>query len=215
MYRIGIIDDAKGERDDIQVSILENVGRETGIQFKEYELEARMRKDILDEIRKDIEDEYIHALIVDFKLDTTADVIEGWEIIEFMHEETPEFPVVIMTNAPDESKESKYTDADKVYAKKVFLRPELEETEILVKNIMLNMQKYTSNRRELEARLTIELKKLAEDGADQEALEEVIRIENELSKYKQMYQTTVDATLDMSELKNAFKELEKYKQMLG
>lgn len=214
MYRIGIIDDAESERDDIQVSVLDNANG-IELEFKEYELEARARKEILDEIRKDIEEENIHALIVDFKLDTTADVIEGWEIIEFMHDETPEFPVVIMTNAPDESKESQYTDADKVYAKKVFLRPELEETSVLVNNIILNMKKYISHRKELETKLSVELKKLDENGEDVDALGEIVRIEKELSKYKQIYQTTVDTALNMSDLKEAFGELKKYKKLLG
>lgn len=215
MYRIGIIDDAKSERADIQVSVLDNVGWDAQIEFKEYELEARTREDIMTEIRRDVEEGNIHALIVDFKLDTTADVIKGWEIIEFMHEETPEFPVVIMTNAPDESKESQYTDADKVYAKKVFLKPELDATKELVKNIMLNMEKYVSHRKELETRLEIELKKLDSNGADEDTLEEVIKIENELSRYKQIYQTRVDKALDMSDLKDAFEELEKYEKLLG
>ena len=215
MYRIGIIDDAKSERADIQVSVLDNVGWDAEIEFKEYELEARTREDIVTEIRRDVEEGNIHALIVDFKLDTTADVIKGWEIIEFMHEETPEFPVVIMTNAPDESKESQYTDADKVYAKKVFLKPELDATKELVKNIMLNMEKYVSHRKELEMRLEIELKKLDRDGANEDILEEVIKIENELSRYKQIYQTRVDKALDMSDLKDAFEELEKYEKLLG
>lgn len=215
MYRIGIIDDAESERADIQVSVLDNAGWDAEIEFKEYELETRTREDIVAEIRRDVEEGNIHALIVDFKLDTTADVIKGWEIIEFMHEETPEFPVVIMTNAPDESKESQYTDADKVYAKKVFLRPELEATKELVKNILLNMEKYVSRRKELEARLEIELKKLDRNGASEDALKEVIRIENELSRYKQIYQTRVDKALDLSDLKDAFEELEKYEKLLG
>ena len=215
MYRIGIIDDAKSERADIQVSVLDNVGWDAEVEFKEYELEARTREDIMTEIRRDVEEGNIHALIVDFKLDTTADVIKGWEIIEFMHEETPEFPVVIMTNAPDESKESQYTDADKVYAKKVFLKPELDATKELVKNIMLNMEKYVFHRKELETRLEIELKKLDRDGANEDILEEVIKIENELSRYKQIYQTRVDKALDMSDLKDAFEELEKYEKLLG
>lgn len=215
MYRIGIIDDSKSERADIQVSVLDNVGWDAEIEFKEYELEARTREDIMTEIRRDVEEGNIHALIVNFKLDTTAGVIKGWEIIEFMHEETPEFPVVIMTNAPDESKESQYTDADKVYAKKVFLKPELDVTKELVKNIMLNMEKYVSHRKELETRLEIELKKLDRDGANEDILEEVIKIENELSRYKQIYQTRVDKALDMSDLKDAFGELEKYEKLLG
>lgn len=215
MYRIGIIDDAKSERDDIQVSVLDNVGWNAEVEFKEYELEGRTREEIVGEIRQDVEEGMIHALIVDFKLDTTADVIEGWEIIEFMHEETPEFPVVIMTNAPDESKKSQYTDADKVYVKKVFLKPDLDITKELVNNIMLNMEKYTSRRKELEERLEICLKRLDQNGASQEALEEIITVENELSRYKQIYQTTVDTALDMSDLKEAFEELDKYEKLLG
>lgn len=215
MYRIGIIDDAKSERADIQVSVMDNVGWDAEVEFKEYELEARTREDIVTEIRRDVEEGNIHALIVDFKLDTTADVIKGWEIIEFMHEETPEFPVVIMTNAPDESKESQYTDADKVYAKKVFLKPELDITKELVKNIMLNMEKYVSRRRELETKLEIELKKLDRNGESEDTLEEIIRIENDLGRYRQIYQTRVDKALDMSDLRDAFEELEKYEKLLG
>lgn len=215
MYRIGIIDDVKSERDDIQVSVIDHAGWNAEIEFKEYNLEAREKTDILAEIRQDVEEGNIHALIVDFKLDTTADVIEGWEIIEFMHDETPEFPVVIMTNAPDESKESQYTDADKVYAKKIFLNPGNPVTKDLVTNILLNMEKYVSRRKELEARLVLELKKLDEDETSQEALEEIIKIENELSKYKQIYQTTVDTALNMSELREAFEMLEKYEKLLG
>ena len=190
--------------------MLDNAGWDSQIQFKEYELEARAREDILDEIRKDIEEDHIQALIVDYKLDTTKDVIKGWEIIEFMHEETPEFPVIIMTNAPDESKESQHTDADKVYAKKVFLRPELDATKELVHNIMLNMQKYITRRRKLEEKLRAGLKRLDQNGADEEALEIVIQVENELSRYKQMYQTTVDTVWNMGEIKDALKELKKY-----
>lgn len=215
MYRIGIIDDVKSERDDIQVSILDNAGLDFEIEFKEYELDLRAKEDILREIRNDIEKAEIQALIVDFKLDTAKEVIEGWEIIDFMHEETPEFPVVILTNAPEESKESKYTDADKVYAKKVFLIPSAPETKEMVKNICLNMLKYTSRRGELENNLSVELKKLDKDGENEDALMNIIKIETELSKYKQIYQTKLDAMLDMSELKDAFEQLRQYEKMLG
>ena len=74
--------------------------------FKEYDLEHKTKEHLLNEIREDVSEEAIQALIVDFRLDTTEDIIKGWEIIEFAHNEFPEFPVVIMTNAPDEGKES-------------------------------------------------------------------------------------------------------------
>lgn len=213
MYRIGIIDDVKSERDDIQVSILDNVNAGTEVEFKEYELEHKAKETLFNEIREDVSEEVIQALIVDFRLDTTEDIIKGWEIIEFTHLEFPEFPVVIMTNAPDESKESEFTDADKVYAKKVFLNPQSEETNELVKNIILNINRYNKHRKELEAMLTIELQKLEKDSDNIQVLEKVISIEKELTKYKQTYQTTIDAELGMDELKEAFALLDKYENM--
>ena len=215
MYQIGIIDDVKSERDDIQVSILDNVNPGVTVSFKEYALEHKTKQALFDEIRQDVSDENIQALIVDFRLDTTEDVIKGWEIIEFTHQEFPEFPVVIMTNAPDESKESNHTDADKVYAKKVFLNPQSETTKELVRNIFLNINRYDKKRKELEAQLTIELKKLEDDSDNIGTLESVINIERELSKYKQIYQTTIDTGLDLDDLKEAFALLDKYENLLG
>lgn len=214
MYRIGIIDDVKSERDDIQVSILDNVNVETAVEFKEYELEHKTKESLFNEIREDVSDEVIQALIVDFRLDTTEDIIKGWEIIEFSHNEFPEFPVVIMTNAPDESKESNHTDADKVYAKKVFLNPQSAETKELVRNIFLNINRYNKKRKDLEAKLSVELQKLEIDGENIETLENIINIEKELTKYKQMYQTTIDTELEMDDLKEAFALLDKYEKML-
>ncbi len=214
MYRIGIIDDVKSERDDIQVSILDNVNVETKVEFKEYMLEHKTKENLFNEIREDVSDETIQALIVDFRLDTTEDIIKGWEIIEFTHNEFPEFPVVIMTNAPDESKESNYTDADKVYAKKIFLNPQSVETKELVRNIILNINRYDKNRKELEAKLTIELQRLETDGENVGVLENIINIEKELTKYKQMYQTAIDTELEMDDLKEAFALLDKYENML-
>lgn len=214
MYRIGIIDDVKSERDDIQVSILDNVTAGTGVEFKEYVLEHKTKDTLFNEIREDVSNEVIQALIVDYRLDTTEDIIKGWEIIEFTHNEFPEFPVVIMTNAPDESKESDHTDADKVYAKKVFLNPQCAETKELVKNILLNINRYDKRRKELEAKLSVELQKLGTDGENVGILENIITIEKELTKYKQMYQTTIDAELEMDDLKEAFALLDKYENML-
>ena len=214
MYQIGIIDNVKSERDDIQVSILDNVSVETEVGFKEYVLEHKTKDELFKEIREDVSDNSLHALIVDFRLDTTEDVIKGWEIIEFTHAEFPEFPVVIMTNAPDESKESNHTDADKVYAKKVFLNPQSEETKELVRNIFLNINRYNKKRKELEAQLTIELQKLEKDGQNIDVLEKIIYLEKELSKYKQIYQTTIDTELGMNDLKEAFALLDKYENML-
>lgn len=151
MWRIGIIDDKEGERADIQVSILDNVEKKEDFDFKEYKVLRRDKEDILTEIVRDIMEETIHILIINYRLDTSMMVIKGWEIADFVHNEIPEFPVIIMTNVPEESKESPYIDADKVYPKIIFLNTRHEETREMVKNIILNIQRYVKQRRELAA----------------------------------------------------------------
>lgn len=215
MYRIGIIDDVQSERADIQVSLLDNVENPSDFTFKEYDIEKKSKGDLFKEIRKDIIEDQLSGLIVDFKLDTTADVITGAEIVSFMHEETPEFPVVIMTNVPEPSKESDATDADKVYAKKVFMNPERVETKEMVHNILLNMRKYVQNRRNLEGRLEAEIAKLESNGEDETVIAEIMRIENELSHYKQIYQTSYAQPSGIAELKEAADLLEKIKSFVG
>lgn len=132
MYRIGIINDIKSECADIQASVLKNAGFDVEIEFKEYELGTRTREDIMVEILKDANAGNIHTLIVDFDLNITVEVIRGWEIIKFIHQEIPEFTAVVISDIPDESKAFPYIDADKVYAKMVFLRPGLDSSKELV-----------------------------------------------------------------------------------
>lgn len=215
MYQIGIIDDVAGQRADIQVAVLDNITDGTSVAFKEYELNSRSKEDLFKEIQEDISADQIHALIVDFKLDTTKDVIEGWEIIEFMHEEIPEFPVVILTNVPDEGLKSQYTDADKIYAKKEFLKVDSPECAAMVEKILLNMKKYVSRRANLEAELTANLMRLEKNGSDMDAMEKVMEIESDLGRYKTIYQTVVDKSMDMDDLKEAFEQLKKYEDLLG
>lgn len=207
MWRIGIIDDKEGERADIQVSILENVENKNEIDFKEYEIVKRTKEDLFSEIIEDISEERIHALIVDYRLDTSQVVIKGWEIVEYMHEHIPEFPVIIMTNVPDESKESIYIDADKVYPKIIFLNTKHPNTKEMVANILSNIQKYIKRRKELEGSLAIELDKLDKNSTDENIIADVLELEKSLSKYTETQQTLLDQTLDMSELKEVLKEL--------
>ncbi len=212
MWRIGIIDDKEGERADIQVSILENVEYRNEIQFKEYEIVKKAKEKLFEEIIEDISEERIQTLIVDYKLDTSQVVIKGWEIVDFVHEHVPEFPVIIMTNVPEESKESIYIDADKVYPKITFLNTKLPATEEMVKNILSNIQKYVKRRKELEGSLAVELDKLDQNSTDEEIIANVLELEKSLSKYTETQQTVLDEALDMAELKAVLQELKDISQ---
>lgn len=214
MYRIGIVDDVPSDRADIQVAIWDSCSDKNSVQFKEYELLDRTKDQILREIIDDVTEGEIQALIVDFKLDTTAEVIEGWEIIEFVHDEAPEFPMVILTHAPNEGRESPYTDADKVYAKEYFLKVASSESKAMVDNIFLNMERYVGNRKRLEAELEAELQKLDQNSTNEETLRHVMELETRLNGYKKMNQTTVDTSFDLGELKAVLDDLKKYEELL-
>lgn len=215
MYRIGIVDDVPSDRADIQVAIWDTCSDKSSVQFKEYELLNRKKDHVLKEITDDVTEGEIQALIVDFKLDTTADVIEGWEIVEHVHDETPEFPMVILTHAPEEGKESPYTDADKVYAKKLFLKSSSPESQTMVENIFLNMERYVDNRNRLEASLETELRKLDQNSTDEEILRRVMELETRLRGYKKMNQTAFDTSFDLGELKTVLDDLKKCEELLG
>lgn len=215
MYRIGIVDDVPADRADIQVTVLDTCSDKNAVQFKDYELLNRKKDHILEEIINDVTDGQIQALIVDFRLDTTADVIEGWEIVKFVHDGAPEFPMVILTHAPMEGKESPYTDADKVYAKKSFLKLSSPESRSMVENIFLNIDRYVKNRENLETSLELELRKLDQNSTDEEILRHIMELETRLSGYKKMDQTVFDTKLDFSELKDALDDLKKYEELLG
>lgn len=215
IWRIGIIDDKEGERADIQVAILENVENKGCLDFKEYEVEYREKEELFQEIMKDISAEVIHTLIVDYRLDTTRAVIKGWEIVDYLHKEVPEFPVIIMTNVPDESKESPCIDADKVYPKIIFLNTRHESTPGMVDNIMRNIQRYISRRKNLEGHLTLELKKMDQDSTNEEIIGNVMQLERELGKYRETDQTILDQTFDMGELREVLQELRDIENMLG
>lgn len=207
MYTIGIIDDKEGERADIQVSVLENVSDAEGVEFKEYDLDHRVKEKLFREIIADITEERIQTLIVDYKLDTAQNVIKGWEIVDFVHGKVPEFPVVILTNVPDESRESDYIDADKVYPKVIFLNTTHEETARMVENIVLNIQRYVKRRKDLEGNLVRALEELDKNSTDEGIIKDVLKIEDELGKYKESDQTYLDRKVNLSDVKDILQEL--------
>lgn len=215
MYRIGIIEDDQRDLDDIIVSILDNISETDMVDFKEYNIERKSKEDLFEEIRTDIINDNLSALIVDYKLDTHDIVIEGSEIVEFMHEETPEFPTVILTNVPDDGKKSSVTDADKVYTKQTFLNPEKEETKQMVENILLNMKKYAEKRHGLEAKLDLAIKKMNDDPDNPDVTGEIMEIESHLAKYKQIYEPTVEVNFNLDKLKEAAELLGDFDKILG
>ena len=123
MFYIGMIEDDRAEASAVMLSLVVNakqLGEDLGEEsFKLYDLEKKenFREELFKKLIKDVQENVIQCLIVDYKLDTLDEVLEGIEVVKFMHETVPEFPVIILTDVPERSKKNDLADPDKVYAK--------------------------------------------------------------------------------------------------
>ncbi|MBO6146762.1 MAG: hypothetical protein J6O70_04195 [Lachnospiraceae bacterium] len=210
MITIGLIEDNMQQCDDIEVVIRDNWLEDDQIEFKRYDLSGNSREKLYKELLDDITEKRIHTLIVDYKLDTNKEIIKGWDIVDFLHSELPEFPVIVLTNAPDDSRESIYIDADKVYAKKTFLNPQLQSTKEQVENLTLNMQRYIKRREKLEKELDAKLNELFLSSEDIDLLAEIARIESQLDGYTQTQISQLDIKADFREIQETLRLIEKY-----
>ena len=210
MITIGLIEDNMQQCDDIEVVIRDNWLEDDQIEFKRYDLSGNSREKLYKELLDDITEKRIHTLIVDYKLDTNKEIIKGWDIVDFLHSELPEFPVIVLTNAPDDSRESIYIDADKVYAKKTFLNPQLQSTKEQVENLTLNMRRYIKRREKLEKELDAKLNELFLSSEDIDLLAEIARIESQLDGYTQTQISQLDIKADFREIQETLRLIDKY-----
>ena len=217
IFSIGMVEDDKAEASAIMLSLNENSGRLNENSFKLYELEksSNLRKKLFQEIRQDIIGNKVQCVMIDYKLDTLKEVLTGIEVVEYLHEEVPEFPVIILTNVPDRGKKNDSADPDKVYPKQTFMRPNDPKTREMVYHIERNMERYAKKRAELELKQEQLLAKAAgNDDAEDEVYGELLDVERELSKYVPIEMNTVDEIYDMKEMNKALAALLEYKKLL-
>lgn len=217
MFYVGMIEDDQAEASAVMLSLVVNDKQLNEESFKLYELEKKenFREELFEQLTKDVKENKIQCLIVDYKLDTMDEVLEGIEVVNFMHELVPEFPVIILTDVPDRSKKNDNADPDKVYAKEIFMQPDAAGTKEMVYHIIRNLERYTKKRSELEIKRNQRLDKLvAESRYDGELFGELLDIERELSKYVPIEMTSIDETYDMADMEDALKMLKEYKDLL-
>lgn len=218
MIRIGLIDDNEYEVDDIRTTIavgwkkLPNPSDK--VEFKLYQLSdtADFKNELFKELIDDVAHRSIQSLIVDYKLDTLHRVIEGKDVVAYMHETVPAFPVIILTNAPERSKCEDAIDPDKVYDKESFFMLETPQCEEMVFKIYRNISRYTSQRAKLETELAQALERLNADRAlDTEEkivlLTKITALEDELSQYTWTGQSRAEKAFDLGGLRELIAEL--------
>ena len=216
MFYIGMIEDDMAEASSAMLSLNENSDQIEEQSFKIYPLmkKENFKKELFEKITEDIKDNRIQGLIVDYKLDTMDEVLEGIEVVNFVHELVPEFPVIILTNVPDTSKKNDKVDPDKVYAKEVFLNNETEETRDMVCNIVRNLERYVKKRVELETRREQLLNCVVDNAQENETYGELLETEKELNKYTPIGMTEIDNTYKVDDMKEALELLKEYKGLL-
>ena len=217
LFRIGMIEDDLAEASSIMLSLDVNSNQLTEESFKLYELqeEPEFREKLFAEIESDIINNQIQCLIVDYKLDTLREVLEGIEIVKYLHDKIPEFPVVILTNVPDKSKSNDMADPDKVYVKEIFMKPDALETKEMVYHIERNLERYTKRRADLELQQEQALNLvIGESKYDEQTYGKLLDIERELIKYVPIEMNGVDEAYDMEDMEKALDALREYKKLL-
>lgn len=217
MFNIGMIEDDKAEASAIMLSLNENSQRLNENSFKLYELEKipNLREQLFQEIKQDVIENKVQCVMVDYKLDTLKEVLTGIEVVQYLHEEVPEFPVIILTNVPDRGKENDIADPDKVYPKQTFMKPNDPETHEMVYHIERNMERYAKRRAELELKQEqLLVKAVGSEDAEDEMYGNLLDTERELSRYVPIDMNIVDETYDMKEMDKALSALQEYKKLL-
>lgn len=217
MYCIGMIEDDAAEASSVMLSLVHNAEQLDEESFKLYELEKKenFREKLFGQLVKDVQENKVQCLIIDYKLDTLDEVLEGIEVVNYMHMVVPEFPVIILTDVPERSKENDKADPDKVYAKEIFMKPDDMGTKEMVYHIMRNIERYTKKRAELEIRRNQILDKVVEDPEyGDETYGELLEIEQELNKYVPIEMTGIDLAYDMKSMRKGLEMLREYKSLL-
>lgn len=220
-YKIGIVDEDPCDMDFIERTILENKPdnvQEEQIDFWRCPFPSES-ENVYDSIVKliieKITKEEIQALIVDYKIIISAKSLEGALIFKRLVEIVPKFPLVMLSNVPNECYEKEFIDADKVYSKKEFFKLEEDYSIEKVRNIFRNIDKYDSQRSKLSTQLVAQLNRLESNEYSPEILQSVIETEKLLDDFVPQQETTVEKTLKVADLKNVIELLEEANKLIG
>jgi len=220
-YKIGIVDEDPCDMDFIERTILEN--KPDNVQEEQIDFwrcpfpteSENVYDSVVKLIIEKITKEEIQALIVDYKIIISAKSLEGAQIFKRLVEIVPKFPLVMLSNVPNECYEKEFIDADKVYSKKEFFKLEEDYSIEKVRNIFRNIDKYDSLRSKLSTQLAAQLNRLESDEYSPEVLQSVIETEKLLDDFVPQQQTTVEKTLKVADLKNVVELLEEANKLIG
>lgn len=214
IYTIGLVDDNVEQLSDIRAAIKANRPQEIEIKFKAYSIPQNSESAIeilFKEILDDIKNGEIHSLIIDYKIVIATKNIQGSDLFNLVKMDVSNFPVIILTERPEESKKPNFIDADKVYVKREFLKIKEEYSKEKINNILDSIEKYVSQKDSLLAKLEEHQNKMNSDSDKISTIQDIIEIENQLSMFVPMDVTQADKIIDktkITELTNLINSLD-------
>lgn len=217
MYIIGLIDDEETQLKSIRRTIKVNAPNNVEYDFKSYSLAEESEKlvnEVFIDVMKDIVNEEISCLIIDYKIMVKTTKIKGTDIFEKIKAEVPKFPIIILTEIVEESVEPEFIDADKVYKKRDFFKLEEEYSKEKVHNIFDSMKKYVSQKNSLLTSLTDVKTRMITGESIEDNIREALKLESILSDFLPLEQTQLDKVFDENVAKEIVELIEKANNML-
>lgn len=199
-YTIGLVDDNEEQLSDIRAAIKTNITKDFEISFKSYIIPAKSDNAInvlLNEIIDDIKNGRIQSLIIDYKIVISTKIIHGSDLVNLIKKDLSNFPIVMLTEIPEESKKSDFIDSDKVYIKRDFLKVKEAYSKEKVSNILDSIEKYVRQRDGLSAELESKQNKM---NSSSDNIQEIIEIESQLSTFVPMDITQADKAIDKTKI---------------
>lgn len=197
-YTIGLVDDNENQLSDIRAAIKINKPKDFEIDFKSYVIPSKSEDAInvlLTEIIDDIKNGRIHSLIIDYKIVISTKIIHGSELVNLIKKKLSNFPIVVLTEIPEDSKKSDFIDSDKVYIKREFLKVKEDYSKEKISNIFDSIEKYVSQKDALLAKLEDQQNKTPSDN-----IQEIIELEDQLSTFIPMDITQADKKIDKTKI---------------
>lgn len=217
-FIIGIIDEEQKQLRDIRRTVKINMpSDEQEPKFHEYELSGNadtLPLEVSQRVVADILKGSIDGLIIDYKIMIKTASVEGTDIYKIIHDHAPEFPIVILTDWPNECYKKDFIDADKVYEKCKFFKVDEDYSKSKVFNLFQNMKRYKNVRNGLELEHMTLQSRLEQEGSAADLIDELVKTETKLSDYKPLELTQFEKAYDPIKIKETIELLKEVDSLL-
>lgn len=178
-YNIYTVEEAEKELRYIQRAIICNCLDESNVSFSNIDIkEFESEKAISDYLLNEISEKKTNLIIIDYKLNSKNKSFDGNLIFDNILEQVPFFPLLILTNRPEECANQFIVDPDKIYKKGELFDIESEISKRLVTKLFQNIDLYLKKLREFEE---IE-QELAKNLDKESSIKKIIECDEKMSK---------------------------------